>query len=59
MLVEKEETDLSKLYELWKQLEATLDNYEIPKKIEFVKSFSYTKSGKIDRIRTRKLISGS
>lgn len=55
LLIEEEETDLEKLFGLWKQLEAILDPYETPKVIDFLSSFSYTASGKIDRKKTTKL----
>jgi O-succinylbenzoic acid--CoA ligase len=56
LLVESKEKNLNKLYALWKDLEDTLDKYEIPKRIEFLDSFIYTENGKINRKETRSLV---
>lgn len=54
LLIERDETDLEKLYDLWGKIDLVLDPYEIPKQIDFINPFIYTPSGKIDRTLTRK-----
>ena len=49
MVAESNVTDESKIMEM---LKSNLDKYEIPRKIIFCAPFSYTTSGKIDRIAT-------
>lgn len=55
LLIENGRTNLNLLYALWAQLENNLGKHEIPKQIDFMSAFKYTKSGKIDRSLTKKL----
>ena len=57
LLIENGKNNLNHLYNLWQNLEEHLDKYEIPKKIDYLKTFKYTKSGKINRSLTKKLYS--
>lgn len=53
LLIENGKTNLNLLYNLWVDLETHLEKHEIPKKIDFMSAFKYTKSGKIDRSLTK------
>ncbi len=55
LLIENGKTNLNLLYTIWTQLESNLDKHEIPRKVDFMSSFKYTKSGKIHRPLTKKL----
>lgn len=56
LIIESNKYALSSLYELWTKLEEHLDKLEIPKHIEFLSNFTYTKNGKIDREKTKKTL---
>jgi len=56
LIIESNNYALSSLYELWNKIEEHLDKLEIPKQIEFLSNFAYTKSGKIDRKKTNDLL---
>jgi len=53
LLIENGKTNLNLLYNLWVELDSHLDKHEIPKQIDFMRAFKYTKSGKIDRSLTK------
>lgn len=53
LLIENGKTNLNLLYNLWVDLETHLEKHEIPKQIDFMDAFKYTKSGKIDRSLTK------
>ena len=55
LIIENGKTNLNLLYNLWVQLEENLEKFELPKKIDFMASFKYTKSGKINRSLTKKI----
>lgn len=54
LLIENGKTNLNLLYNLWVEIDSHLKKYEIPKQIDFMTAFKYTKSGKIDRSLTKK-----
>ena len=56
LLIESNQSNLNALYSLWAKIESILTPYEIPKQIDFIKPFSYTASGKIDRLTMKKNI---
>lgn len=56
LLIESDQSNLNALYELWAQIETVLSPYEVPKQIDFIKPFSYTATGKIDRLSMKDLI---
>ncbi|PKP33068.1 MAG: O-succinylbenzoic acid--CoA ligase [Bacteroidetes bacterium HGW-Bacteroidetes-17] len=56
LLIESDQSNLNALYELWSQIESILSPYEVPKQIDFIKPFSYTATGKIDRLSMKELI---
>ncbi len=53
LLIENGRTNLNLLYNLWVELDKHLEKHEIPKQIDFMSAFKYTKSGKIDRSLTK------
>ncbi len=55
LLIENGKINLNLLFKIWTQLENNLDKHELPKQIDFMKRFKYTKSGKIHRSLTKKL----
>ncbi len=56
LVIEDHELNLSELFQLWKQIESALDLFEIPKLIEFINPFTFTATGKIDRIKMKQIL---
>ena len=56
LIIESKKSDLSALFHTWKEIDLILNHHEIPKQVEYLCPFSYTESGKIDRIKMRKRI---
>ena len=56
LVIERNPSNLSKLPDLWKQIEFILNPFEKPKSIEFISSFTYTPTGKIDRNAMKEII---
>ncbi|MBU1013732.1 MAG: AMP-binding protein [Bacteroidetes bacterium] len=56
LLIESGQSNLNALYELWAQIESVLSPFEVPKQIDFIKPFSHTATGKIDRLAMKKII---
>jgi len=53
MLYTEETLEIKALYTLWKRLSECLEQYEMPRQIEYVERIPFLKSGKMDRKRVK------